>query len=45
VLRHGALTPLVPARRRALTLRFALAAARRLRRQFDPEAGWTPDGM
>ncbi len=44
VLRHGHLTPLVPARRRALTLRFALAAASRLRRQLDPEAGWL-DGM
>jgi hypothetical protein len=43
VLRHGDLTPLVPARRRTLTLRFALAAANRLRRHFDPEAGW-PDG-
>src|SRR5690349_7745144 len=40
VLRHGALTPLVPARRRALTLRFALAAASRLRRHLDPEIGW-----
>jgi hypothetical protein len=39
VLRHGALTPLAPARRRALTLRFALAAASRLRRLLDPEAG------
>ena len=38
-LRHGALTPLAPARRRALTLRFALAAAVRLRRQLDPQAG------
>ena len=40
VLRHGFLTPLVPARRRALTLRFALAAASRLRRHLDPPAGW-----
>jgi len=39
VLRHGSLTPLAPARRRALTLRFALAAAARLRRQLDPQAG------
>ena len=45
VLRHGALTPLAPARRRALTLRFALAAAGRLRRQLDPEAGWLGDGL
>ena len=43
VLRHGALTPLAPARRRALTLRFALAAAGRLRRHVDPEAGWLGD--
>lgn len=39
MLRHGALNPLAPARRRALTLRFALAAAARLRRQLDPQAG------
>src|SRR6266404_7667538 len=39
VLRHGALIRLAPARRRALTLRFAQAAANRLRRQLDPEAG------
>jgi len=45
VLRHGALTPLVPARRRALTLRFALAAASRLRRQLDPEAGRLDAGL
>jgi hypothetical protein len=43
VLRHGSLTPLVPARRRALTLRFALAAASRLRRHLDPPAGWMAD--
>lgn len=36
VLRHGALTPLAAARRRALTLRFARHAATRLRRQLDP---------
>jgi hypothetical protein len=40
VLRHGVLTPLIAARRRALTLRFALAAASRLRRHLDPPAGW-----
>lgn len=45
VLRHGAATPLVAARRRAVTLRFALAAATRLRRHLDPdvalpESGW-----
>ena len=45
VLRHGSLTPLVPARRRALTLRFALAAASRLRRQLDPEAAWPTEGL
>jgi hypothetical protein len=45
VLRHGALNPLAPARRRALTLRFALAAAGRLRRQLDPEGGWLVDGI
>ena len=45
ILRHGAATPLAPARRRALTLRFALAAASRLRRQLDPEAGWLPEVM
>ncbi len=39
VLRHGTLTPLAAARRRALTLRFAHAAATRLRRQLDPQAG------
>ena len=44
VLRHGALTPLVPARRRALTLRFALAAAGRLHRQLDSDSGWLADG-
>jgi hypothetical protein len=44
VLRHGALVPLAPARRRALTLRFALAAAMRLRRHLDPQAGRLPDG-
>jgi hypothetical protein len=44
VLRDGVATPLAPARRRALTLRFALAAANRLRRQLDPEAGFI-DGL
>ena len=43
VLRHGFLTPLVSARRRALTLRFALAAASRLRRHLDPPTGWMAD--
>jgi len=45
VLRHGTLTPLAPARRRALTLRFALAAASRLRRQLDPETGRLDGGL
>lgn len=40
VLRHGLETPLAPPRRRAVTLRFAHAAATRLRRHLDPEAGW-----
>ena len=39
ILRHGAVTPLAAARRRAVTLRFALLAAHRLRRQLDPEGG------
>jgi len=39
VLRDGVASPLAPARRRALTLRFALSAANRLRRLLDPEAG------
>ena len=45
VLRRGALVPLAAARRRALTLRFAQAAAGRLRRQLDPEAGWQAGGI
>ena len=44
LLRHGTLTPLAPARRRALTLRFALAAAGRLHRQLDSDSGWLADG-
>jgi hypothetical protein len=40
LLRDGALTPLPPARRRAMTLRFARAAATRLHHQLDPDAGW-----
>jgi len=39
VLRHGVLTPLAAARRRALTLRFARHAATRLRRELDPDCG------
>jgi len=38
VLRDGTTTPLIAARRRALTLRFAHVAAARLRRCFDHEA-------
>src|SRR6266436_3690981 len=45
LLRHGAATPLATARRRALTLRFARAAASRLRRQLDPQAGLFGDGF
>lgn len=39
ILRHGTTQPLNAARRRAVTLRFALAAAARLRRCLDPQAG------
>jgi hypothetical protein len=39
MIRDGKASPLAPGRRRALTLRFALAAATRLRRQLDPQAG------
>jgi hypothetical protein len=39
VIRDGAPSPLAPSRRRALTLRFALAAAARLRRHLDPQGG------
>jgi len=45
LLRHGVATPLAAARRRALTLRFALAAASRLRRQLDPQAGLFGEGF
>src|SRR5262249_27920842 len=41
LLRDGISTPLAPSRRRALTLRFALAAATRLRRHLDPQPGGT----
>ncbi|MGE5271673.1 MAG: MmcB family DNA repair protein [Thiohalocapsa sp.] len=43
VLREGTAAPLAPARRKALTLRFALHAATRLRSQLDPEAIWLDD--
>lgn len=39
LIRDGSTTILAPGRRRALTLRFALAAAARLRRHLDPHAG------
>lgn len=45
ILRDGGLTPLRPARRRAVTLRFALVAANRLRRHLDPDAARLPDGV
>ncbi|HYU12407.1 MAG TPA: MmcB family DNA repair protein [Stellaceae bacterium] len=44
LLRHGVAAPLAAARRRALTLRFALAAAARLRRHLDPQAGLLSEG-
>jgi hypothetical protein len=39
LIRDGNTNSLAPARRRAVTLRFALAAATRLRRHLDPQAG------
>jgi hypothetical protein len=39
LIRDGGSHAMAPARRRAVTLRFALAAATRLRRQLDPQAG------
>jgi len=39
ILRDGVTTPLPPARRRAVTLRFARTAAHRLRRSLDPDGG------
>jgi hypothetical protein len=39
LIREGTLSVLAPGRRRAVTLRFALAAAARLRRHLDPQAG------
>ena len=45
ILRHGVSNPLAAARRRAVTLRFAITAAARLRRQLDPDAGLLPDGF
>ena len=43
VLRHGVATPVAAARRRAVILRFAMAAANRLRRQLDPQTGLPPE--
>lgn len=37
ILRDGVSSPLPPARRRAVTLRFARTAASRLRRELDPD--------
>ena len=45
ILRHGVLGSLPAARRRAVTLRFALAAALRLHRHLDPDAIRLPDGL
>jgi len=39
LIRDGSLHVLAPGRRRAVTLRFALTAATRLRRHLDPQAG------
>ena len=40
LIRDGIPNTLAPSRRRAMTLRFALAAAARLRRHLDPQAGF-----
>jgi hypothetical protein len=42
LIRDGSRSALAPGRRRAMTLRFALAAAARLRRHLDPQASF-PD--
>jgi hypothetical protein len=42
ILREAPETGLAPARRKAMTLRFARTAAERLRRAADPEAGALP---
>jgi hypothetical protein len=44
LLGDGITTPLPAARRRAMTLRFARAAAARLRRQLDPQAALLGEG-
>jgi hypothetical protein len=41
LIRDGSANVLAPGRRRAVTLRFALTAATRLRRHLDPQAGLT----
>jgi hypothetical protein len=41
ILRHGVSASLAPARRKAVTLRFAQIAAARLQRLLDPELRWT----
>ena len=41
ILRHGTTAALPPARRKAVTLRFAQIAAARLQRLLDPELRWT----
>lgn len=43
IIRDGAASPLAAARRKALTLRFAMIAAARLRRQLDPLAAAAAD--
>ena len=45
LLRDGITTPLSPARRRAMTLRFARTGAARLRRQLDPQAALLGDAF
>jgi hypothetical protein len=40
LIRNGLASALAPSRRRAITLRFALAAAARLRRHLDPQSGF-----
>jgi hypothetical protein len=40
LLRNGVAHPLAPARRQAVTLRFARIAAQRVRRQLDPAGDW-----
>jgi hypothetical protein len=45
IVRHGIAAPLAPGRRRAVMLRFAFAAATRLRRHLEPDSvSREPDG-